>query len=116
MFDSSVIKQTGQWWKIMVAFCGVVAGGVMMAVAFAAMNRPTPELFLVCIFAGIVFVFGSACFGCLSIRCPSCGKRWILDAVRKQTVGMWLASLLGHRVCPGCGHPKEDCESRAASQ
>jgi hypothetical protein len=107
MFDSSVIKKTGQWWKMLAAFSGIVAGGVIMAIAFAVMNSLTAESFFVCMFVGMVFVFVSACFGCISIRCPSCGKRWIWEAVRKQPASMWLASLLGNRVCPDCGHPKE---------
>jgi hypothetical protein len=78
-----------------------------MVLAFFIMNRSSSEIFGLCMLAAICCVFCSACFGCFSIRCPSCGKRWVWAAVRGQAAGAWLAVLLSHHACPNCGHPNE---------
>jgi len=78
-----------------------------MALALSVINRVSSEVFGLCMLAAILCGLGSACFGCLSIRCPSCGKRWVWAAVRGQAAGAWLAALLSHHACPSCGQPKE---------
>lgn len=108
MFESSIIKQTGQWWKVTVAICGCLLAGIAMVVAKLSSGQLTPESFAMTMSLGSALFLGSCCYACLSIRCPSCSKRWLWAAVRTPKAGGWLSWLLAQRACPGCGHRKEN--------
>jgi len=114
MFDSSVIKQTGQWWKLIVSFFGVLLGGGVIFLADHCRKQWGAELWGITMLGGSAFSLGCFCFACLSIRCPTCRSRWFWDGVRGQGVRNWLAWLLSQRTCPRCGHPKETHGSQPA--
>jgi len=46
MFDSSVIKQTGQWWKLIVSFCGLLIGVGVVFLAGDCRKRWSAEVFV----------------------------------------------------------------------
>jgi hypothetical protein len=50
-----------------------------------------------------VAVFAAALLLACRIRCPQCGLRWFLYAIRKQPLGEWFRWLNTFSVCPKCG-------------
>ena len=53
--------------------------------------------------AGFVALFAAALLSACRIRCPQCGLRWFLYAIRKQPLGEWFGWLNSFSVCPKCG-------------
>lgn len=100
MFESSVIRITGQWWKLIVALFLVIGGGT--AVAFGPAEY-SPLLVII----GAAIALAGFCFACITIRCPSCGKRWFWEAVSTQSHREWLSHVLGREDCPSCGSTGE---------
>ena len=76
MFDNSVIRKTGQWWKLQVFFFGLLGGGVCMAVGVSLMSDH-PEVAGALLGGGVLLVGISSVFGLRAIRCPDCGARWL---------------------------------------
>jgi len=104
MFDSSVITRSGQAPKALCAFVGFMLGGSLAFLGNFLHPSTSPY--------GVLFQIGGTAvglaffvYGCTSVRCPSCGARWVWDAMRRKSVNAWLPSLLGSRVCPVCGYP-----------
>jgi hypothetical protein len=101
MFDSSVIKRTGQWWKVLLALWGGLAFG---AAAFVAARVIQPvgwsgPLTLSGSLAGV----GCFAFLCWSIRCPRCGARWYWLSVSDSAAKGWDRHVLLRPTCPACG-------------
>jgi hypothetical protein len=51
----------------------------------------------------VVVLWGVALVLACRIRCPECGLRWFLYAIRKESIGEWLPWLRSFSVCPRCG-------------
>jgi hypothetical protein len=65
------------------------------------------------VIAVVVTLFGVAVVSACRIRCPRCGLRWLLYAIRRESVGEWLPWLKTFSVCPKCGFSCPD-DSRGA--
>jgi hypothetical protein len=105
MFDNSVIKRTGQWWKLVVAFCTMLLGGAAIVIAFSTLgNKKTPEGFSLLMLTGVVVGLFGGFLGVL-VRCPNCHTHWVWSALKGQNAGGWLAWLLSQRNCPACQFP-----------
>jgi hypothetical protein len=95
MFDQSVIRKTGQWWKGQLASFCVFGGGVVML--YGISNSLLPA-----IFSGMAAVAVGFVFACASIRCPFCGARWVWLGVNGQHSGQWFPWLMAQSTCPSC--------------
>lgn len=104
MFERSVIKRTGQWPKALVAFLGVIGGGVLMTAGFSRLGN-AGRGGLAVVFGGMLLVAVSALIAVFAIRCPKCRMRWVWTAMRTRPSNEWFAWLLTRSDCPGCGHP-----------
>ena len=111
MFDSSVIRKTRQWWKIVLSIMATLAGGGAMTVAVRQM-RAAPETFVLVMLVGMTLGLGGLVFACVAIRCPKCHAHWFWAAISKQDQDNWLPWLLSHPTCPRCSFPG-DGASRA---
>lgn len=108
MVDNSVIKKTGQWWKLVSGFVGLLLGAAIMYYGIYLMRtlpQPPPNLLLL-IFGGIALGFGAFGFQCIAIKCPDCGVRWFWATISTKGHKHFLIQALGHSVCPGCGNNK----------
>ena len=103
MFDRSVIKHTGQWWKAIVALAALGIGGVAMFSGLLLMGRDRALFILVIL--GMVVIFLGFLFAVTAIRCPRCGVRWVWRAMAGEGSGQWLQSLLARSECPACNYP-----------
>ncbi|UCE23720.1 MAG: MerC family mercury resistance protein [Candidatus Zixiibacteriota bacterium] len=99
MFDNSVIKKTGQWWKFLLAYFGILVGGVGMIYGFPRLDQ---EYALVWAIGGWVLTFASFVFGCVSIRCPACKEKWIWRMFCEKEHQWGIPWLLGRDDCPIC--------------
>ena len=106
MFDSSVIRQTKQGWKLIASFGGLCLGAGSLFVAEHFVKRSNAKVWALMMLASIAVSLGSFCFACFTIRCPACKSRWFWDGVRGQSARSWLFWLMSQRTCPKCGHPK----------
>jgi hypothetical protein len=107
MFNASVIRKTGQWWKLVVSMAATVTGGIGMFVARQEMSASAAWLPLAMMLGGIGLCLGGLVFACVSIRCPRCRAHWFWAAVSRRASGEWLPWLLSHPTCPNCSFPDE---------
>jgi hypothetical protein len=107
MFDSSVIARSGQGTKAVLAVCAVILGGFTTIVGSFLLNQSAPSVQFSIAIAGIFLTICGLLIGCLMIRCPSCKKRWVSDAIRRRSAGSWMFALVAAQTCPGCGYPGE---------
>ena len=90
MFAESVIGQSNQMWKLVIAVVALLVG------SFA-------PLFIEDIISwtsGTVLAIGGYVFGMLTIRCSSCKKMWFWEAALDPSV---YKRLFKESQCPCCG-------------
>lgn len=107
MFDSSVIRKTGQWWKLVASFCGVMLGGLGLFSGMKQMSSDASGRTLALMGGGILLMMAGLAFACTAIRCPRCHAHWLWAAVSKQDHNEWMAWLLSRPTCPQCSFPGE---------
>jgi hypothetical protein len=100
MYEESVIRKTGQWWKLILAFGGILAGGVLMFGGQLMLASTQKAIFP--IIAGVFLGIASFIYGCFAIRCPNCGARWVWLGISGKSPGRWLDWLLNQSSCPKC--------------
>ena len=105
VFQSSVIRKTGQWPKFVASVAALISGGAAMFFAVREMPTSAATPVLVLFLGGAAASLGSAIFACIAIRCPSCGARWFWAAVSKQETNHWLPWLMSQPTCPSCSFP-----------
>lgn len=100
MGSSSIIKRTGQLWKVRLSLCCGLAGiGIMLV---GGLIFTFPLLLLV----GIHLVLGSIVFASVTIRCPVCRASWLWDwtsRTERERLGP-VSSLMKLSECPRCGN------------
>jgi len=104
LFASSVIRKTGQWWKLAAATWALLIGVSTYLIAKLLPEAPAFALATAVGAVGIVVALFSVVLACYSIRCPSCGARWILLALSGQSVGGWGHWLMSLSACPKCNN------------
>jgi hypothetical protein len=104
VFDNSVIKKTGQWWKLVLGFVGILLGGGLNFYSYYLMGASTSTRDDWVIFAigGIFLGLGSFAFLCIFIKFPDCCSRWFWKSVSTKDHRHYLMHALGHSVCPDC--------------
>ena len=105
MGERSLIRRTGQLWKLRLSFWWLPIIGLVttVAAAFDVVGR-TAEEGAVLILGGLALVVASYVWGVGTIRCPRCRTRLLWRAMRDKTPGEWLGWLLALEVCPTCGN------------
>jgi uncharacterized membrane protein HdeD (DUF308 family) len=96
MRDRSVIRRSGQGWKLALGFVAVVAGGIVLYDGIASRH-------IVEIVVALALVATAATTTCFAVRCPSCGDPWVWRALRTIEANTWVAWLVSLRACPACG-------------
>jgi hypothetical protein len=89
MFTTSLMGQSGQLWKFIVAVVALLVG------SFAPLF---PELGIGWT-AGTILAIGGYCFGLYSIHCGACGQRWLWEATKGDIA---YSVLFKDSTCPGC--------------
>jgi len=89
MFKDSVIRKTGQWWKLVIGIGALLLGSI--APIFAAIGMSWTM-------GTIIAVLGYG-FSLAFIRCPECGQRWFWRALIYSEMYRPLFTKPG---CPSC--------------
>jgi hypothetical protein len=105
MFDSSVIRRSGNGPKVLLTFCAVLGGGLLAYIGSFMLTKSSAAVQFKVALLGILLGALGLAIAWVEVRCPSCRKRWIWDAMRQGSVNGWLIGLLATRSCPGCGYP-----------
>jgi hypothetical protein len=103
MSDKSLLKSSGQLWKLYASFVLSFLGLALVMLAVAAPGRYGVNASILLIVGGLVLGIGAFIWACLAIRCPSCGAKLFWIAVSRETPTDWLSKLLGRTSCPACG-------------
>jgi hypothetical protein len=85
----SVIRLTGQYWKLIAGMALLLGGSFVPLVAASGMSWTT----------GTVLAVAGYAFACLGIRCPGCGSRWLWQAA--LDAGLYRP-LFTRSSCPQC--------------
>lgn len=91
MLKNSVIRVTGQNWKLVVALLALLIG------SFAPLYDGSGIGWT----SGTVIASVGYVFALLAIRCPTCGSRWFWQATLQAEL---YKPLLTQASCPECKH------------
>ena len=101
MNEFSLIKNTGQWPKLITSFWILILGGAFMGIGILGIQNSSDigHLFLsLGSFIGLIGVI----IACVFVRCPHCKTPWVWLAVSKQSPGRWYQWLMELGHCPTC--------------
>ena len=90
MFEKSVVRLSGQWWKLVVSGLLVIVGVVGLVFFPSLLSGGREKLALYFLVVAFVFGLGALVFACVSLRCPSCRARWVWAAVSQRDHREWL--------------------------
>lgn len=89
MFQNSVIRKTGQLWKLYIGIIAMVAGSVAPAFEQSELSWT----------AGTVIAVVGYVFTLAFVSCPACGQRWFYRAMLYAEM---YGPLFGKSQCPAC--------------
>jgi len=100
---NSVLHCTGQAWKFW-GMCIVMWISAVIGIWALWIKDSLPARFFpLMMLAEFVLLFGSLVFGCVAIKCPACGARWLWLAVSKKLKSDWFGWLFAQTKCLVCG-------------
>jgi hypothetical protein len=91
MFAESVIRKTGQWWKLVVGVVALLAGSIVPVFESVGMSWTV----------GTVIAVVGYGFTLAFIKCPSCDLRWFWKALLYSEM---YSPLFTKSSCPSCEH------------
>jgi hypothetical protein len=97
-----LIKRTRQGAKLYVGVTLLLAGGGVSAFGPTLARHLSPDTFAAVILSAVVAGFGGLIFLCTSIRCPTCGAKWLWLLASRRT-GDPLHWTLASDMCTACG-------------
>lgn len=102
MYEHSLLRATGQMWKLYVATALVVPGAVIFVVgAITSLSHLLDVQFPKVAVLGLFIGFLGAAFASVTIRCPACGAHWYWSIVKTQERG-WVQKLIARAAGPHC--------------
>lgn len=105
IFEHSIIRTTGQVWKVRVWGLGTLTSIALVVVAFLLLVVSRNNVWFVAVSVlGIILVISSYVFALVSIKCPSCEMRWVFQGIFKIREMNWYDWLAAQSVCPDCGY------------
>jgi len=91
VFENSVIRKTGQWWKLVIGVLALLIGSIVPAFEASGLSWTAGTIIAV-VGYGFIVAF---------IRCPECGLRWFWKALLYAEL---YAPLFKASSCPECKH------------
>ena len=95
-----MIGSTGQSTRALVSVCLLVVGAALPWVI--SKLGLTEELVLWLNLLAALLAIGGLVLGSWGIRCPYCGCKWILWAMKTQPFQSWLDAVVFSNTCPKC--------------
>ena len=101
MYDHTIIKKTGQGWKMILSCTLEVIGGVLLVVSIT--NLGNSQHAMAGLLFGMLMVVIGFIYECLGISCPNCKMRWVWFSKSNESSGNWILWLSSLASCPECG-------------
>ncbi len=104
----SWIAGTGQTWKVSIFYVLATMTLCLVVAKYWWTNHPNsllsffPNLFTVALWE-IGLGTLTACWLCLSIRCPACKRTVVIKVLNNSTAGNCFTVLTSLTACPHCG-------------
>jgi hypothetical protein len=98
---SSVIRKSGQWWKVAIASWAVILGAGLVAYQLTQLSGTSPESPPIFAWVGSALALIGFLIACIAVRCQNCGVPWIWLGMTQQSAGSWMNSL-AQSECPRC--------------
>jgi len=92
MFSQSIIRNTGQLWKLVLATIAMVVGSVAPLFSVTGMDWVS----------GTILACAGFAFASYGIACPNCGIRWFWKSMSNLELQGWLVWLVTRPTCPQC--------------
>ena len=102
LFASSVIRKSGQWWKVVVAAWAVILGDGFGGYHLTQIGSMAPERAPVFAWVGGALALMGLLIAWMGVRCQNCGARLIWLVMSEQSAGNWRNWLLSQSECPRC--------------
>lgn len=102
MFDNSIIKKTGQMWKLYLSFILLLLGVASLFIGIKIAEIKSHSLAAFLVLGGLIVGLSSLIFGIVSVRCPNCKAPWLWQGMSGQSPGNWLIWLMSRTACPKC--------------
>lgn len=100
----SLLKRTGQTWKVILFIAMLVLGSVATFMQ-GVLKDPLGDRFAVQVaWGGVGLIVASIIWGAQAVTCPKCGLKLFVYAFRHQGFFTWFAWVLQAESCPSCGH------------
>jgi hypothetical protein len=91
MLGKSVIRQSGQLWKLILALAALFTGSFAPLVPATGIGWTS----------GTILAIVGYAYGIFGIRCSECRCMWLWEAAKDAG---WYKRLFGEPSCPACGH------------
>jgi hypothetical protein len=105
IFEHSIVRTTGQIWKVHVSGLGTLVAIALILLAFLVFTFPVNNFrFVTANVLGTTLAISSHIFAVVSIKCPSCESRWVFQAIYRKRGINWYDWLAAQAVCPKCGY------------
>jgi hypothetical protein len=108
MIPASILRSTGQLWKMRAFYIGFAISGALMFSANLFIEQLSSGQFTTIMLFGVVLALSTLVFAINSIKCPNCHARWFWMAISKQKSGEWLNLLENQSACPVCTSEKNN--------
>ncbi|RPI74943.1 MAG: hypothetical protein EHM45_16460 [Desulfobacteraceae bacterium] len=107
MFEDSMIRKTGQWWKWRLGQGIQLAGYFFWFISGVLyfFPRDTADLQVLMTLIGMLLVLSGMTFLWTSIKCPLCKSKWLwLEASKRDIFNFkkWGPSMPSSEICPEC--------------
>jgi hypothetical protein len=105
MFDQSLIKRSGQMWKLALGGSLLAAGAGLVLLSAAGVQSSNDSRFVLTLFSGFALFFLSSVVLVLFVRCPRCHAKLAWRAVAEGSALNVAGRLLTMVRCPRCAYP-----------
>jgi hypothetical protein len=89
MFKDSIVRNTGQWWKLVIGVLALLLGSIAPLFDASGMSWT----------AGTIIAVAGYGYSLAFIRCPGCGQRWFWRALVYSEM---YRPLFTDPICPSC--------------
>jgi len=103
---NKLLKESNQLWKASLSFSSLLAGMVSVCLGLYFADSLSYRVAFTMIVLSSFISLTTLVWGAVSIKCPSCGSRWLWDSLSKQEMDSWSTHFWTLKECPNCGKSK----------
>ena len=102
MLENSIIRKTGQFWKLPLSLFMLVGGWAGMVIALTSFDGKEGRSIIAIV--SLFIAISGLLFAFVSVKCPKCNYRWVWIAASKINKSEWPHWFLKLGCCPSCGY------------